>query len=141
MARLSGKAAEYSYNAVVLGDELNSVVQNATVPEHEITAFLDVGQNFLSGKKNVTTEVSGSLDMAATQGDVTIFQGIGAGVKSTVFDPSGAGPGANDPQYQCTATGLTGALVSSYTITLPVGGTATYAAQFQHSGSTTRAVA
>jgi hypothetical protein len=139
MARIHGKTAEFSYNAISLDDELNSITQNIQVPEQEITAFADAGQNFVAGKKSVTTEVSGSLDTVAAAGDVTIFEGIGAGVKSTVFDPSGAGPGANDPQYKCTASGLTGVLVASYSISLPVGGTASYTATFQHSASTLRA--
>ena len=139
MSRVHGKDASFSYNAVDLSDELNSIAMNVAVPEAEITSFGDAWGNFLAGKKNVTTEVAGSLDMAAGAGDITIFGGIGAGGKSTVFDPTGDGPGADAPQYQCSASGLTGALVASYTLNLPVGGAASYSATFQHSGQTTRA--
>lgn len=114
------------------------------MPEADITAFADVYGNFLAGKKNVRTEISGSADIDAlttVQGVKTLFAGIGAGPKSTVFDPVGTGPSANAPEYQCTASGLTGVLVASLQISLPVGGAARYSATLQHSASTTRAVA
>jgi len=115
---------------------------NATVAEAEVTAFSDVYGNFLAGKKSVTVDVAGSLDMAASQGDATIFDHITltSGAKTLVYDPDGAGPDTNSPEYTCTSSGLTGAICSSYTVNLPVGGAATYAATFQCSGSTTRAV-
>ena len=126
---------------MAIEDELNSITINFEVPEAEITAFADAWQNFLAGKKNTKTEIAGTLDMAAGAGDVTLFEGFGAGPKTTIFDPTGSGPGAADPEYQCSASGLTGVLIESYNISLPVGGAATYTASLQHSGSTTRATA
>ena len=142
MARTHGKDADFSFDSVALEDELNSVSLNFTVPEADVTSFSDSYQNFLAGKKNVTFDVSGTLDMAATQGDATIFDHITltSGPKTLVYDPDGAGPDTNSPEYTCTSSGLSGALVTSYSITLPVGGAATYSASFQCSGSTTRAV-
>ena len=142
MARTHGKASNFSFNSIAIEDELNSVTMNATVAESDVTAFADVYQNFLAGKKNVTFDISGSLDMVASQGDATIFDHITltSGPKTLVFDPDGAGPDTNSPEYTCTSSGLTGALVTSYSIALPVGGAATYNASFQCSGSTTRAV-
>lgn len=142
MARTHGKDSNFSFNSIAIEDELNSVTMNATVAESDVTAFADVYQNFLAGKKNVTFDISGSLDMVASQGDATIFDHITltSGPKTLVFDPDGAGPDTNSPEYTCTSSGLTGALVTSYSITLPVGGAATYNASFQCSGSTTRAV-
>lgn len=143
MARVHGRNSNFSFNAVAIEDELNSIVMNVTVPEGEITSFTDAYGNFLAGKKNVTTEISGSLDMVhgASAGDQTLFEAIGGGVVSTIFDPTGSGPAANDPEYLCTASGLTGVLLASYSISLPVGEKASYSASLQHSGSTTRAVA
>jgi hypothetical protein len=142
MARTHGKDSNYSFNGVAIEDELNSITMNATVAESDVTSFTDVYQNFLAGKKNVTFDVSGTLDMAASQGDATIFDHITltSGPKTLVFDPDGAGPDTNSPEYTCTSSGLTGALVTSYSISLPVGGAATYSASFQCSGATTRAV-
>jgi hypothetical protein len=76
------------------------------------------------------------------QGDATIFDHLTltSGPKTLVFDPDGAGPDTNSPEYTCTSSGLTGAICSSYTISLPVGDVASYSATFQCSGSTTRAV-
>ena len=142
MARTHGKDSNFSFNGVAIEDELNSITMNATVAESDISAFSDTYQNFIAGKKNVTFDVAGSLDMAASQGDATIFDHLHttSGPKTLVFDPDGAGPDTNSPEYTCTSSGLTGAMVSSYTISLPVGDAATYTATFQCSGSTTRAV-
>ena len=142
MARTHGKDGNFSFNGVAIEDELNSVTMNATVGESDITAFGDSYQTFLAGKKNVTFDVSGALDMAASQGDATIFDHLTltSGPKTLVYDPDGAGPDTNSPEYTCTSSGLTEALCTSYTINLPVGGAATYSATFQCSGSTTRAV-
>ena len=141
MARTHGKDSNFSFNSVSIEDELNSITMNASVAESDVTAFADVFQNFLAGKKNITFDIAGSLDMAASQGDATIFDHLHniSGPKTLVFDPDGAGPDTNSPEYTCTSSGLTGALVTSYSITLPVGGAATYSATFQCSGSTTRA--
>ena len=142
MARTHGKDSNFSFNGVSIEDELSSVTMNATVGESEVTAFADVYQNFLAGKKDISFDISGSLDMAPSQGDATIFAHITltSGPKTLVFDPDGAGPDTNSPEYTCTSSGLTGALVTSYSISLPVGGAATYSASFQCSGATTRAV-
>tara|TARA_R100001244_G_C5084118_1_gene114710 strand:- start:74 stop:508 length:435 start_codon:yes stop_codon:yes gene_type:complete len=143
MARTHGKDSNFSFNGVAIEDELNSISMNAIVSETDVTAFNDVYQNFLAGKKGVTFDVSGSADMDfASDGDATIFDHLTltSGPKTLVFDPDGAGPDTNSPEYTCTSSGLTGAICSSYTINLPVGGAATYSATFQCSGSTTRAV-
>ena len=142
MARTHGKDSNFSFNGVAIEDELNTITMNATVGESDVTAFNDAYQNFLAGKKSVTFDVAGAVDMDfASDGDATIFDHISltSGPKTLVFDPDGAGPDTNSPEYTCTSSGLTGAICSSYTISLPVGGAATYAATFQCSGSTTRA--
>ena len=143
MARTHGKDTNFSFNGVAIEDELNSVTMNATVGETDITAFGDTYQNFVAGKKSVSFDVSGAVDMDfASDGDATIFDHISltSGPKTLVFDPDGAGPDTNSPEYTCTSSGLTGAVCSSYSVSLPVGSPATYTATFQCSGSTTRAV-
>ena len=142
MARTHGKDSNFSFNGVAIEDELNSVTMSASVGESDVTSFADVYQNFLAGKKDITFDIAGTLDMAASQGDATIFDHLTltSGPKTLVFDPDGAGPDTNSPEYTCTSSGLTGAICSSYSISLPVGGAATYSATFQCSGSTTRAV-
>ena len=142
MARTHGKDSNFSFNGVAIEDELNSITMTATVAETDVTAFNDAYQNFLAGKKGVSFDVSGSADMDfASDGDATIFDHLTltSGPKTLVYDPDGAGPDTNSPEYTCTSSGLTGAVCSSYTINLPVGGAATYSATFQCSGETTRA--
>ena len=143
MARTHGKDSNFSFNSVAIEDELSSITMTASVGEADITAFGDVYQNFLAGKKDISFDVTGAIDMDfASDGDATIFDHIAltSGPKTLVYDPDGAGPDTNSPEYTCTSSGLTGAMVSSYTINLPVGEAATYTATFQCSGATTRAV-
>ena len=143
MARTHGKDSNFSFNGVAIEDELNSITMNATVAEAEITAFNDTYGTFLAGKKSVSFDIAGAVDMTFSgQGDATLFDHITltSGPKTLVYDPDGAGPDTNSPEYTCTSSGLTGAICSSYSINLPVGGVATYSASFQCSGETTRAV-
>ncbi len=141
MSRVHGKNSDFSFNTVALEGELNSVTMNVNVPPADVTAFADTYQVALAGKKNVTTEIAGALDMLAGAGNDNIFQAVGNGPKSTIFDLTGSGPGANAPEYQCTAAGITGVYVTRYHISLPVGDKAGYTASLQHSGLTSRAVA
>ena len=141
MARTHGKNANFSFNAVAIEGELSEVRMDVDVGEAEITSFADVWQNYLAGKKNVVTEISGSLDLADGAGERTILAALGGGPVTTLFDLTGSGPGANDPIYTCTASGLAGVLVAAYNVSLGVAETARYRATLQHSGATTRAVA
>ncbi len=142
MSRIHGKSALYSFNAVTLQDELSQVVMTVDVPAADTTAFADAYQTALAGKKSVRTEITGTYDPAASQGDATLFGNVNGGaLVSTIFDLTGSGPAADNPEYQCTASGLSGALVASYKLNLPVGDKANYSATIQNSGLTTRAVA
>ena len=106
MARAHGKDLNYSYQGVAIEDELNSATINFAVGEADITAFADVYQNFLAGKKNVTVDIEGSLDLAHEQGVYMLFNSISGGPVTTILDPTGSGPDTNDPEYQCSSSGL-----------------------------------
>ena len=140
-SRVHGKNSDFSFNGVAIEGELDSIAQTITAPPAEITSFTDVYQNFVAGKKGTTYELAGTVNMAAAGADVTLFGQIGAGRVSTIFDPTGNGPAADAPEYQVTASGLTGTLVKSYRISLPVGGKAALSATLQVSGAISRAVA
>jgi len=140
VARTHGKDLNFSFNAVAIEDELDTATINFAVAEADITAFADIYQNFLAGKKNVTIDIGGSLDPAASQGVNTLFDAVGGGVVATVLDPTGSGPDTNDPEYQCAASAPTGSLVASLSISFPVGDKASYSASIQNSGATTRVV-
>ena len=140
MARVHSKNVNMAYNSVNMESELDSVEMAVAVPESEITSFADAWQNFLAGsKENFQTTMQGTYDPTAGTAFKTLLAGIGSGPQSTVFDPTGAGPNTNDPEYQNTASGLTGALVASLSLTLPVGEKASFSATLQHSGLVSRA--
>lgn len=123
MARVHGKDADLVYNAVNLDDELKSVTLNFEVPEVEITSFADAWQNFLAGKPTAQIEIEGSLDPAASQGDVTLFTELGLAAKTWDFEPDGT-------------TGYNGyAILTRYSITAPVDGPVTYSATLRHNGT------
>jgi len=138
MARIHGKNVNYKYNTVDIEDELNAVSISFDVSPAEITSFADAWQNFLSGKTNTKTEISGTLDMVAGAGEVTLWESFGSGGVATLLDLTGSGAGANTPTYEVASSGLTGVLLETLTLTMPVGGPATYLATLQHSGATTR---
>lgn len=141
MARLHGKNVNYSLNGVAIEDDMKGVTMDFEVPEADITDFADAWQNFLPGKPTVKTELSGVFNQAAGKSKATLLAAIGAGPVTTVFDITGSGPSAGNPEYTCTASGLTGSLVESVRFTLPVGEAGTWSASIRNSGNTTRAVA
>ena len=138
MARIHGKNVNYKYNTIDIEDELNAASISFTIPPADITTFADAWQNFLAGKKNVKTDISGTLDMTLAKGEATLFASFGGGPVTTLLDFTGSGAGANTPTYETAASGLTGTYLESLNISVPVGGTATYSATLQHSGATTR---
>lgn len=141
MARVHGKNADYSFNGVALEGGMKEITMDFEVPEAEITSFADAWQNFLAGKPTVKAEISGVYDQATTAAKATLLAAIGAGPKTSVFDITGSGPAAGNPEYTCTASGLTGSLVESLRISLPVGDAGSWQATIRNSGNTLRAVA
>lgn len=135
MARIAGKDANLSFNAVALEDELSSIEFAVENNLTEVTAFADDGAEHVEGLPNAKISASGAADFAASQGDATIYGQIGGGEAAYVFQPTGNVAGANDPNY----TG--NALVASYRITADVGGAVTYNVDLQANGKPTRAVA
>ena len=139
MARIYGGNATFYLDDTQIEGWLNSVTMNFSVGTGDITAFGDVTQNVVAGKKNTTIELAGALDTIAAAADEVIFECIGASYKDSKFRPSGS-VDANNPSYDCTAALLVGTLVSSYNISLPVGDASKFTASLQNSGSTLRAV-
>ena len=139
MARIYGGNADLYLDDQWLEGAIDSITINFTVPSGDITAFTDVYQNVVAGKKNTTLDLSGSWDPAADKEDEVIFECIGASYVDSKFEPTGS-VDANNPSYNCTAALLVGTLVSGYSISLPVGEAAKFTASLQNSGSTLRAV-
>ena len=134
MARIFGGNADFFLDDTWIEGWLNSITINFDVPSGDITAFEDVYQNVVAGKKNTTIELAGELDTADSAADEVIFESIGAGVKESKFEPEGT----TNYYYKCAASGLAGTLVSRYSISLPVGDVASFTASLQNSKSTTR---
>lgn len=123
MARLHGKDADFVFNNVAIEDELNMATLNFDVPAAEITSFSDAWQNFLAGKPGATLDVAGSADLAAGQGDATIFAALGGAAVTWDFEPDGA-------------TGYNGyTIVTAYSITSAVNDAIKYTASFRHNGT------
>lgn len=114
------------------------MVLSFDVPSAEITSFSDAWGNFLAGKKNTKTDITGTLDMVAGAGEVTLFNSFGSGGVATVLELTGSSAGSDTPSYEVASSGLTGVLLESLNVSIPVGGAASYTATLQHSGSTTR---
>ena len=134
MARIAGNDANFLF-VIQIEDELNSIGLTVDNTLTEVTAFADTGAEFVEGLHNAKISLAGSCDFANTQGDDTIFNKIGAGETAFTFSPTGGTIGVDDPHY----TG--NAFVSSYSITCPVGGAATYTAELQVNGPVGRAEA
>ena len=132
MARISGKTANFSFESVDLEDELNSMEMSVDVNLPEVTTFGDVAGTFVEGLPTGQFSLSGFFDGASAQGDATIFGQIGGDEGAFIFQPTGASPGTNDPNY----TG--NAFVKSYRIRAEVAGAVTYDTTLQVTGAITR---
>ena len=132
--RTFGGNADFYIDDTWIEDQLNSITMNADVPSSDITAFDSTYGTAVAGKKNITYELAGSLDEASGEAAEVIFECIGAGVKTSKFEPAGA----TTCYYNCTGSGLVGTFVTRYSISLPVGDAASFTASLQNSGLTER---
>ncbi len=118
---------DFAYAGVAIEDEINSAEMSFSVPEAEITSFGDTWQNFLAGKPTATLAVEGSADLAASQGDVTIFGDLGGPAQTYDFEPDGA-------------TGYDGfGIITSYTIRGAINAPITYSLALRHNGGSAAA--
>ena len=139
MARLFGGNADFSFDGESIEDELNSVTMTFEVAVGDITAFSDTYQVPVAGKKSSKVDIAGSFDPTADQADDKIFDAFESSSPVTVLlVPGGGAASAVNPSYECTASGLTGALVENHVLSLPVGDKASFTSSIQLSGSTTR---
>lgn len=135
MGRIAGNDANFSFATVSIEDELNSITMTVDNNLPEVTAFADIGAEFVEGLMNGKFSIAGSCDFAAAQGDATIFGSIGAGEKAHIYQPDGVAAAADHPNY----TG--NSFVKSYSITTSVGEAAKYTAELQVNGPVFRTVA
>ncbi len=134
MARRPGINADFTFDGFALEAELNSAVQSIDNTLTEVTAFADDGAEFVEGLHNAKFSLSGASDFGVNKGDQTIFEVIGNGERPVVFQPTGTTDAADHPNYKANV------LVTSYTITSPVGGAVTYTVDLQDNGPVDRDV-
>ena len=123
MARAIANNADFVFNSVAIEDELNSAQVQFDVPEAEITSFTDAYGNYLAGKPRASLSVEGYADMAAAQGDATIFAALGGAALTWDFEPDGT-------------TGYNGfAIVTGYTLRAQIDQAISYSASMRHNGT------
>jgi len=135
MARASAHTANFSFATVQLEDELRSMEMNVDNNLPVVTSFTDTGEVNVEGLSASVFNISGPVDMAAAQGDATIFGQIGSGAAAVIFDPTGSGPGASNPTYNITA------MVKSYSLKADVGGALEQSTSLAAQGIPVRTVA
>ena len=140
MARVFGGNAKCSFDGSEINDELDSLTLAWSVPTGNVTAFADVYQVAVAGKKSTTLDISGTFDATDDQADDRLDAALNTNTTKTVIVlPGGGSVGADNPAYTCTASGLTGAIVTRLTENYPVGDAAKFTSSMVLSGSTTRA--
>lgn len=123
MARTHGRDGDFGFDdATGLESEINSVTLNMSVPAAGITSFADAWRNATPGKPTATIDIAGYGNMAASQGDITIFGELGQDAEEWDYEPDGT-------------TGYDGfAIVTSYSITSAADAAISYSASFRHNG-------
>lgn len=133
MAKRGSSSINFSYNSVAIEDELNSITQNITQEVAQVRGFSTTAPERVVDGYDYNYSLGGTWDGAASQGDATLFGGLGAAAAATAFDPTGATAGTDDPNYDATA------VLASYSITGSTGAPITYSATLEGSGTLTRA--
>ena len=112
---------------VDISNTLTSVDFPETIETAETTAFGSSAKSYIVGLKDATISVSGIWD-ATTDG--VVMGGTEPASRSFVYGPAGSGTGA--VKYSGEA------IVSSYSISNPVGDVVTFSLDLQVTGAVTR---
>ena len=134
MARASAHQADLSYNSVAIEDELNDSRMVIDIDLPQVTAFGDGSHSFVEGKYRWEMAGDGSADVAASQGDATIFGQIGSGAATIIWTPGGGAEGANNPDYTGSA------FVRRYELHGAVDSAMEYSVEWQGTAALTRDV-
>lgn len=134
MARLAAKDADLSINSVAIEDELDKAELAIDVDVPEVTSFNDGAKTFVEGKYGFSLSVDGSADLAASQGDASIFALLGGGPVAMIYTPGGGTESSNNPDYDGNV------ILKSYRLRSEVGAAVRYSAQFQGTGGLIRDV-
>jgi hypothetical protein len=135
MAKIHGKDADVSINAVAVEDDGNEVTLDIAVDTPEITSFSDAAKEFLEGVYGWTMTYRGFFEPTSGKNDATIFAMLGAGAKTVSVTPGGGAASADNPEYTGSA------FLTSYSVRTPRDGPVEVTAVFTGHGALTRAVA
>lgn len=122
--------------SVALEDDIDSFALDVSQETPVVTALSDAGPRRLAGNYDYGLDVSGGADFAAAQSDATLFGLIGSAGVAMGIDPTGAGPGADDPHYDATSV-----VLGSYNISGAVGGRIDFTAKILGNSALARTVA
>jgi predicted secreted protein len=116
-----------SGSVVDISNTLTSVDFPETIETAETTAFGSSAKSYIVGLKDASISVSGIWDATT---DATIMGGAEPASRSFVYGPAGSGTGA--VKYSGEA------IVTSYSISNPVGDVVTFSLDLQVTGAVTR---
>lgn len=136
MAKIRSSRSNFSIGGTAVESNIRTLALNFEQPEIDVTGLGDTGPRSLIDNYRSGYELDGPNDFAAGGVDSILFGLIGdEDGAATIFQPTGAGAGASDPNY----TGSD--VLRSYSIQVAVGGAASYRASLAGSTARTRAVA
>lgn len=136
MSKIRSSRANYSIGGTAVEANVRTLNRNIEQPEIDVTGLGDTGPRSLIDNFRWGTDLDGANDFAAGGIDSILFGLVGdEDGAATILQPTGAGAGANDPNY----TGSE--VLRSYQMSFGVGGAASYRASLAGSTTLTRAVA
>lgn len=136
MAKTRSRDANFSIGGTAMECFIRNIAQNIDQPEVDITTICDAGPRSLVDNYRHGYDLDGFADFDSGASDSVLFGLVGdEDGAATIFQPTGAGAGANDPNYTSSA------ILSTYNITASVGGVVSYRATLRGSAALVRAVA
>lgn len=135
MAKIRSSNSTFSIGVVPLEDFITQIQQSLTQPSIDIRCLGDTGPRSLIDSYTFEHSLDGHADFAAGGSDATIFGLVGVqDGDDVVYAPTGAGAGADDPNYESTD------VLAQYTITSRVGQAVDWSARLSGAGTLDRAV-
>jgi len=127
MAAVHGSNSYVSIDADVVGVYLDTASLDKMVETAETTAFADDDKEFIAGLRDSTLSIGGHWDAT---GDGFVADWDDGAVVECIVGP--AGNAGASVKYTFNA------LITNYTIDMPVGGRVGFSASLQRTGATTR---
>lgn len=136
MAKERSSNVNFSIGGTAMECYIRNISQNIDQPEIDVTTLCDAGPRSIIDNYRHGYDLDGFADFAGGASDATLFALVGdEDGAATVFQPTGAAAGADDPNYTSSA------ILSSYNISASVGSMVSYRATLRGSAALVRAVA